>query len=319
MSGISVLVPSFNHEPYVERTLRSIFSQSLLPSELIVIDDGSDDNSVETIERVLNESPINCRLISRENQGLPKTLNEGIAMCKGEFFAYLGSDDIWLPGFLKDRLALLHKHPDSCLAFGDGYTIDENDWIIGTPENTVDFEGSPLEFLRRGIVFQSPGVVYRRKLLPEKPWNEESALEDFDLYLRLAETSDFSFSRNSLSAWRVHGSNTSSNLPKLFAEFMKAHGAALERSSLDHDLKMSLTNKVWFEAGFNFIRQGYRKEAFEILAGNMSGADSIFRIFDLALRIAIPRRIFKWNQERKLERMRLKHGKIQDVGEGIVK
>jgi alpha-1,3-rhamnosyltransferase len=96
MPDVSVLVPSYNHAKFIERTLRSIFAQTLPPKNLIVIDDGSKDESVEVIERVLKESPVESRLIARENRGLSATLNEGFALTDSEYFAYLGSDDVWL-------------------------------------------------------------------------------------------------------------------------------------------------------------------------------------------------------------------------------
>ena len=110
---VSVLVPSYNHAPFVEKTLRSIFKQTLAPKKLIVIDDGSKDESAAIIELVLRDCPFPSEFIKRENRGLSATLNEGFARTSGEFFAYLGSDDVWLPTFLERRIALLQKRPQS--------------------------------------------------------------------------------------------------------------------------------------------------------------------------------------------------------------
>ena len=104
VSEINVLVPSYNHAPFVERALRSIFAQTLLPKKLIIIDDGSKDESVEIIRRVLADCPCANELIIRENRGLCATLNEGLAKSSGEFFAYIGSDDFWLPEFLSEAV-----------------------------------------------------------------------------------------------------------------------------------------------------------------------------------------------------------------------
>src|SRR6185436_14810409 len=100
---VSVVVPSHNHAAFIETTLRSIIKQSLAPAELIVIDDGSTDNSTSIIDRVLRECPFPCEVIARENRGLCATLNEALERSSGEFFAYLGSDDLWLTDFLKAR------------------------------------------------------------------------------------------------------------------------------------------------------------------------------------------------------------------------
>ncbi len=101
---ISVVVPSYNHAPFIETTLLSIFNQTLPPTELLVIDDGSADGSPGIIERVLKECPLPCELIARANHGLCATLNEALSRTRGEYFAYLGSDDLWLPDFLAGAL-----------------------------------------------------------------------------------------------------------------------------------------------------------------------------------------------------------------------
>ncbi|MCS7054106.1 MAG: glycosyltransferase family 2 protein, partial [Ignavibacterium sp.] len=102
---INVFVPSFNHSSFIEQTLRSIFHQTLPPKKLLVIDDGSSDDSPKVIEKVLKDCPFEHYFIKRENRGLTKTLNEALSMLEdAEFFAYIGSDDIWFPEFLQKRI-----------------------------------------------------------------------------------------------------------------------------------------------------------------------------------------------------------------------
>src|SRR3712207_3437086 len=102
---VSVVVPSYNHAAFVEKSLRSIFRQTLHPAKLLVIDDGSADDSPRVIEKTMRDCPFPCEFISRANRGLCATLNEGLGKTGGEYFAYLGSDDLWLPDFLAARVA----------------------------------------------------------------------------------------------------------------------------------------------------------------------------------------------------------------------
>src|ERR1700730_16040058 len=88
---VSVVVPSYNHGQFIGTCLRSITRQSLAPSELLVIDDGSTHGSLAVIEEFLKDSPFPCELVARSNRGLCATLNEGLARTHGEYFAYLGS------------------------------------------------------------------------------------------------------------------------------------------------------------------------------------------------------------------------------------
>ncbi|HEX8292571.1 MAG TPA: glycosyltransferase family A protein, partial [Pyrinomonadaceae bacterium] len=115
---VAVVVPSYNHAPYVAAALRSVLAQTLAPARLLVIDDGSRDGSPRVIEDVLKDCPFPCELIARENRGLCATLNEGLSKTEGAYFAYLGSDDLWLPDFLAARVALLEARPRAVLAYG---------------------------------------------------------------------------------------------------------------------------------------------------------------------------------------------------------
>src|SRR5947209_8516008 len=106
---VSVVVPSYNHAPFVGAALRSVFRQTLQPAELLVIDDGSADDSPRVVEEMLKDCPFPCELIARANRGLCATLNEGLSKTRGRYFAYLGSDDLWLPDFLAARVPLLEE------------------------------------------------------------------------------------------------------------------------------------------------------------------------------------------------------------------
>ena len=108
MSEISVVVPSFGHAT-IHRAARCVlFSrQTYRIKKLLVIDDGSSDASVEVIEKTLADAPFDAELIARENRGLCATLNEGLSKTAGDLFAYLGSDDVWLPEFLEKQVRLL--------------------------------------------------------------------------------------------------------------------------------------------------------------------------------------------------------------------
>src|SRR5687768_10537238 len=106
--AVFAVVPSYNHAQFVERCLRSIICQTQPPKKLLVIDDGSRDGSLAIIEGVLKECPFQCELIARENRGLCVTLNQALEMSGEEkYFAYLGSDDVWLPTFLAEQTGLL--------------------------------------------------------------------------------------------------------------------------------------------------------------------------------------------------------------------
>jgi alpha-1,3-rhamnosyltransferase len=222
-ADVFAFVPSYNHAPFVEKCLRSIFKQTLPPKKLLVIDDGSKDDSPKIIERVLKDCPFDAELIVRENRGLSATLNQGFASSFGEYFAYLGSDDVWLPDFFKIRTQVLQSRPNAVLTFGHAFLIDEEDRIFDLTANWIDYtDGDMLLLLLRGIVFPSSSVVYRRSALEKYSWNENSILEDYELYLKLCSVGEFALDQNILSAWRQHGSNVSGNFPLMLKEWIDA-------------------------------------------------------------------------------------------------
>src|SRR5216683_1593084 len=207
---VSVVVPSYNHARFIETTLRSIMKQTLAPAKLLVIDDGSSDGSPAVIERVLNDCPFPCELLVRDNRGLCATLNEGFERSGGNYFAYLGSDDLWLPNFLDARVSLLESRPEAVLAYGHTYFIDEENRIIDSTADWARYaDGDARAMLLETTAPMSPTVLYRRSALENERWNEESKLEDYDLYLRLSAAGEFAFDRRILAAWRRHGSNVS--------------------------------------------------------------------------------------------------------------
>src|ERR1041384_4211184 len=170
--SVSVVIPSYNHAPFVEQALRSIFRQTVRPMELLVIDDGSSDGSAGIIEKTLKECPIPCEFIARSNAGLCATLNESLERTSGEFFAYLGSDDVWLPEFLAHRLEKLSEDAEAVLAYGPLHVIDSENEIIAS---AFEFEPyrhlSTRDRLLYGFAPTSSAIVYRKRFLDENRWD----------------------------------------------------------------------------------------------------------------------------------------------------
>jgi glycosyltransferase involved in cell wall biosynthesis len=158
---VSVVVPSHNHAGFVRKCLESIFNQTLTPKELLVIDDGSHDDSPKVIESALRDCPFEARLVTRENRGLCSTLNEGLAGTSGEFFAYIGSDDWWLPTFLEARTKFLRARPTAVLAYGHAYLADASDNITDCSAKQTD---SWADYTDGNLTLPSFDVVHNRPI-----------------------------------------------------------------------------------------------------------------------------------------------------------
>lgn len=311
MSEITVVVPSYNHAPYVERTLRSIFAQSYRPKKLIVIDDGSKDESVIIIRQTLSDCPFPSEFIVRENRGLCATLNEGFAISEGEYFAYIGSDDVWKSSMLEEQVSLLDSRPEALLAFCHAYVIDEHDNIIDSTANWTDFaDGDMLPHLLRGQIFSSPGVVYRSSALRKHRWNERSILEDYELYLRLAVEGEFARNIKILCGWRQHGSNVSSNMPTMIDEWLAAQDRVAEILPFGREDLDRIQTELRFQSVASLVRSGYRAEALQMFRENIGGARSISQFVKLLARLAVPRSQFDANRKRKRRRSIARNGKM---------
>lgn len=312
--SVSVLVPSYNHAPFIERTLRSIFAQTYAPKKLIVIDDGSKDESAEIIRRVLLECPFENEFITRENRGLSATLNEGFALTVSEYFAYLGSDDLWFPTFLEERIRLLQSRPAAVLAFGHAFLIDENEQIIDSTANWTPFaDGDMLPLLLRGQIFSSPSVVYRRAALENYRWNENSVLEDYELYLKLCADGEFALDEKVLCAWRQHGWNVSGDFPLMLAEWLAAQNRAADKLNLSRSELDVIQTELKFQSVADYVRHGHRREALSLFFNNLGGAKSAGQIGKMIFRLAVPQRLFQWNRKRKRRRAIERYGNLKEV------
>ncbi len=312
MSEITVVVPSYNHAPFVERTLRSIYAQSYRPKKLIVIDDGSNDESPSVIRQTLKECPFSSEFIARENRGLCATLNEGFANSNTEYFAYIGSDDMWKSSMLGEQISLLESRPQALLAFSHAYLIDDDDNIIDSTANWTEFtDGDMLPYLLRGQIFSSPGVVYRSAAMRKHRWNERSILEDYELYLRLAVEGKFARNTEILCGWRQHGSNVSSNMPRMVSEWIAAQNRVAEILPIGRDELEHIQTELRFQSVASLVRSGYRREALRMFVENIGGARSISQIALLLARLAVPKFLFDANVKRKRKKSIATNGKMK--------
>lgn len=118
----SVIIPLYNKVPYIEKALRSVFAQTYTDYELIVVDDGSKDDSASIAERVLAESAAPYQMIRQENAGVSMSRNNGVASSHGDYLCFLDADDWWDPAFLEEMFKLIEEFPDAGI-YGTSYTI----------------------------------------------------------------------------------------------------------------------------------------------------------------------------------------------------
>jgi alpha-1,3-rhamnosyltransferase len=309
---VSVVVPSFNHAPFVGKCLRSIIRQTGSPRELIVIDDGSVDGSPRVIEQVLKDCSFPCELIVRANRGLCATLNEGLSRSRGKYFAYLGSDDVWLPAFLRARVALLESRPEAVLAYGHVYVVDEQDRIIECTSDWANYsDGDARRMLLWGSAPPSPTVLYRREALERHGWNEEARLEDYELYLRLSTGGEFAFDPKILAAWRQHRRNASHDLTVMLHQSQASQRRVAGALGIDVPELKAMQAVLRWKYIEDFLRRGEKRKAVRLMHGNLRGAASISLLARLALRLTIPHRVMRWRRHLSQQRAHKRYGEVR--------
>lgn len=230
---VSVLISSYNHETYVQKTIESIISQTYEKIELIIIDDGSTDLTFEKIlemENVCKEHFVNVYFKKQKNQGIGLTCNELIKLSNGEYLYYIASDDLAKPNAITDQVCFLEKHKEYSLVVGNNEIIDNNGIVCYwdkkrniTYNETNACYKTFAEFLKikqLGKNFGSYLYLYRgnhipngylvRKSIYDKTGlnNENAPLEDWFMNLQISKYSKIKYLDTVLFSYRWHQSNT---------------------------------------------------------------------------------------------------------------
>lgn len=207
---ISVIIPTYNRADLIGETLRSVLDQTYPDFEIIVVDNGSTDNTEEVV-RSFND--LRIRYHWQENSGLPaNSRNVGIVMAKGQWVAFLDSDDLWLPRKLELQVRCFEDHPDAGLVYGDAVTLG------GPEEGKSILRGGFVE----GDIFQDQlkynhlptlTVMVKKSCLDEMGVFDESpelrGHEDYELFLRVLSRFKAYAVKTVVARYRIHPSNLS--------------------------------------------------------------------------------------------------------------
>ncbi|NEO89375.1 MAG: glycosyltransferase [Moorea sp. SIO3G5] len=190
MPTISVIVPVYNGEKTILETIQSIQAQTFSDFELIVINDGSTDGTLDVISTVNDHR---LKVFSYENGGLPVARNRGIRRSTGEFITFIDADDLWKPDKLELQLAALQKNPEAGVAYSWTAFIDENSKFLFAWQ-PLYWEGNVYpQLLIRNFISSGSNIMVKRKYIEAAGEFDPSlkSVEDWDYYLRLAALCHF--------------------------------------------------------------------------------------------------------------------------------
>lgn len=266
---ISVIIPAYNHEKYIEECIRSIMAQTYQNIELLVIDDGSKDGTFEILQSLKPECEkrfVRVVFETQENQGTRVTLNKLIDLARGQYLYMIASDDMAKPQAIETLHLFLSQNPNYVLAVGDNEIINgkseriywgknravlpENEALYKTfgdalclnaPDNKLADFGAYANLLKGNHV--PNGYLYlRQAMIDAGKYDESVFLEDWYIHLQLSKIGKYKYIPDILFSYRWHDSNTVSS-----SEY-KAKQLEIYRQIYEHEKEYSFTlgyKKQW--------------------------------------------------------------------------
>lgn len=213
MPKVSVIIPTYNNAKYIDKSINSVLSQTYKDFEIIIVDDGSSDNTKEVLKQYNGK----IKYYYQENKGVSFARNKGIRESSGEYIAFLDSDDVWFPNKIEIQILILEK--------------DEKVGLVCSLVTTIDNGGKPLgiikpsklpgesfgEFFFLGSSYPSTYLIRKRCFDEVGLFDEKIAiLEDLDICLRIALKFKIKIESEPLVYYRIHSQNSWKNEIKVY-------------------------------------------------------------------------------------------------------
>lgn len=227
---ISVVIPTYNCATFLGDALASVFAQTLPAAEVIVVDDGSSDDTSHTLVPYVGR----VHAIRQANQGVATARNVGAAIARGEFVAFLDADDIWLPGKLEEQACKFAAEPGLGLVHCGVEEIDSQGRRLGTRQDGMEgwVSEEMLQFRRAVILGGGSGVMMPRSLFEKLDGFDEnlSTSADWDLYYRVARRHRVGFVSHVLVRYRIHDGNMHRDAFAMERDMLRAYAKAFSEA-----------------------------------------------------------------------------------------
>lgn len=204
---VTVFMAAFNGEAYIEKAIQSVLNQSFTDFELLIINDGSTDRTVDIVRQFTDPR---VRLVHNDsNQGLTFTRNRGIEEAKGTYIAILDCDDIAMPDRLKAQTVFLGSHPEIAMCGGQGIMINTHGIQVGNLNVLAGHKNMSPELAFQNIFINSTLMIKRSAMIEAGGYRDYSPAEDYDLSYRISLRHPVANLNEVLVAYRIHGNNIS--------------------------------------------------------------------------------------------------------------
>lgn len=293
---ISVLLSMYNDEQYIKKSVLSIIHQSYQNWELILIDDGSQDNTYNIVKQ-MKDSRI--RIYRQKNQGLTRSLNIAASYAKGSFLARQDADDVSLPDRFERQIGLFQENPAYIIVGSDLAFIDENDEIIETRTCARNKYQAIQTLGRLSVPLGHGSLMIRKSAFEQINGYDESypVSQDFDLLLRLSQLDgEMGSVPKILYQWRVHPKSVTSKkwwvqlmqVLKVHKHVMRIHPNAYSRKNFIRFLFTKLSVGFFYTLFSPEAFYHYRMAAKYFNVGHVELAQKYFDIANQSSRISLP-------------------------------
>lgn len=247
---VSVIMPTYNRCDLICYAIDSVINQTYSNWELIIVDDGSTDQT-ETLIKNKYSDETRIRYVQQKNQGQSVARNYGIESSTGELVAFLDSDNIWLNNRLQKGIEVMLREPQVGLCFADVIYIDAKGVELGR-KNMPRYSGLVFSKMIVDNFVSMNTVLVKKSILPSlRPFNEKNRLdEDYELWLDLSVNNEFYYIPDYLAEYRVEGERISNNFMIRLDGNLATVNKIIHKYQIDtrsHDVKEGL--------GFHYLRR----------------------------------------------------------------
>ncbi|MBD1866918.1 glycosyltransferase [Cyanobacteria bacterium FACHB-471] len=278
MPLISVVIPVYNGEKTIKETVGSVLNQTFSNFELIVINDGSQDSTLEILSNI---SDSRLKVLSYSNAGLAASRNRGIEQASGEYISFIDADDLWTADKLEAQLKALQANPQASVAYSWTNWIDESNQFLRSGGHILASGQVYTKLLIRDFVESGSNPLIRKQALDTVGGFDGSVpgVEDWDMWLRLAARYEFVAVPSPQILYRISANSMSTNVWKMEKSSLRVIEKAFAEASQSSELDSStaLKRKV--------LGSRYQYLTLKALEGNLErrkGLTSV-RFFGMAI------------------------------------
>ncbi|WP_244311991.1 glycosyltransferase [Marinobacter vulgaris] len=286
-----MITPTYNRAKFLPDAISSVLGQSFSDFELIVVDDGSTDDTCSVIEPFLVDSRV--RYLHQENRGQSHARNIALGLAEGEFIAFLDSDDLWSPWKLEKQLAVFDTEPEADIVHGDEAIINEQGRVTSS-KNMKRYSGFISPHLLADNSVSITTALVRRRCFDEMGVFDTSigVADDYDLWLRFSARYRFRYEPGIVASYRVMPDQISSDKHRRFAaneliikRFLEQFGDVIDPAERRWGLARFYCRKARY-----FASVGERRKAVSsvVMAYRNAPMDSV--VWRALYRVLVPRK-----------------------------